>query len=73
MEDKKEYNVADDAVKLTKRFKEEGVEEVMKKVGGKRNEDGSYTFNDKETVKKAGGGSVCGRSTGQGQGAARSI
>jgi len=71
MEDKKK-TVDQDAMDLTKRLKEEGVEEVMKKVGGTKNEDGSYTFNNKKTVKKAGGGSICGRATGQGQGAARS-
>jgi hypothetical protein len=60
------------AIKLTKLIEKEGVEEVMKKVGGTKNKDGSYTFNNKKNVKKAGGGSICGRATGQGKGAARS-
>lgn len=68
----KKKTVDQDAMDLTKRLKEEGVEEVMKKVGGTKNKDGSYTFNDKKTVKKKEGGSICGRATGQGKGAARS-
>tara|TARA_R100001460_G_scaffold467_8_gene2308 strand:+ start:872 stop:1090 length:219 start_codon:yes stop_codon:yes gene_type:complete len=71
--EKKKKTVDQDAMDLTKRFKEEGVEEVMKKVGGKKQLDGSYVFNDKETVKKSTGGLINGRPTGKGKGAARSI
>ena len=71
--EKKKKTVDQDAMDLTKRFKEEGVEEVMKKVGGTKNKDGSYTFNNKETVKKSTGGLINGRPTGKGKGAARSI
>lgn len=65
--------VDQDAMELNKRFKEEGVEEVMKKVGGKKQPDGSYVFNDKKTVKKSTGGLINGRPTGKGKGAARSV
>ena len=62
----KAKTVDQDAMDLTKRFKEEGVEEVMKKVGGKKQKDGSYVF-------KNTGGLINGRPTGKGKGAARSI
>jgi len=71
--EKKKKTVDQDAMDLTKRFKEEGVEEVMKKVGGKKQKDGSYTFNNEKTVKKSTGGLINGRPTGKGKGAARSI
>jgi len=63
---RKRKTVDQDAMDLTKRFKEEGVEEVMKKVGGKKQKDGSYVF-------KSTGGLINGRPTGKGKGAARSI
>ena len=62
----KAKTVDQDAMDLTKRFREQGVEEVMKKVGGKKQEDGSYVF-------KSTGGLINGRPTGKGKGAARSV
>lgn len=64
--------VDQDAMDTTKLLKEEGVQNVMEKLGGVKQPDGSYIFDDNKTVDKKAGGSVCGRSTGQGQGAARS-
>ena len=62
----KAKTVDQDAIDLTKRFREQGVEEVMKTVGGKKQKDGSYVF-------KNTGGLINGRPTGKGKGAARSI
>tara|TARA_R100000329_G_C7590627_1_gene209466 strand:+ start:880 stop:1152 length:273 start_codon:yes stop_codon:yes gene_type:complete len=62
----KAKTVDQDAMDLTKRFREQGVEEVMKTVGGKKQKDGSYVF-------KSTGGLINGRPTGKGKGAARSI
>ena len=62
----KAKTVDQDAMDLTKRFREQGVEEVMKTVGGKKQKDGSYVF-------KNTGGLINGRPTGKGKGAARSI
>ena len=62
----KAKTVDQDAMDLTKRFREQGVEEVMKTVGGKKQKDGSYIF-------KSTGGLINGRPTGKGKGAARSI
>ena len=65
--------VDQDAMDTTKLLKEEGVENVMEKLGGKKQKDGSYTFNNEKTVKKSTGGLINGRPTGKGKGAARSI
>tara|TARA_B100001093_G_C26623676_1_gene925809 strand:- start:110 stop:373 length:264 start_codon:yes stop_codon:yes gene_type:complete len=65
--------VVKDAMDTTKLLKEEGVQNVMEKLGGKKQPDGSYVFNDKETVKKSIGGLINGRPTGKGKGAARSV
>lgn len=65
----KAKTVDQDAMDLTKRFKEEGVEEVMKKLGRTKQPDGSY----KKTVNKKAGGLINGRPTGKGKGAARSV
>lgn len=66
MKDKKK-NVAEDAMDTTKLLEEEGVENVMKKLGRTKQDDGSY----KKTVNKKDGGSICGRPTGKGFGKAR--
>tara|TARA_R100001509_G_scaffold74755_2_gene41755 strand:- start:4507 stop:4725 length:219 start_codon:yes stop_codon:yes gene_type:complete len=71
--EKKKKTVDQDAMDTTKLFKEKGVQNVMEKLGGKKQPDGSYTFNNKETVKKSTGGLINGRPTGKGKGAARSI
>lgn len=63
---RKRKTVDQDAMDTTKLLKEEGVENVMNKLGGKKQKDGSYVF-------KSTGGLINGRPTGKGKGAARSI
>lgn len=63
---RKQKTVDQDAMDTTKLLKEEGVENVMNKLGGKKQKDGSYVF-------KSTGGLINGRPTGKGKGAARSI
>lgn len=57
--------VDEDAMELNKLLKEKGVGIL----GGTKKSDGSYDFK----VKKKAGGSICGRPTGKGKGAARSV
>ena len=63
---KKPKTVDQDAMDTTKLLKEEGVENVMNRLGGKKQPDGSYVF-------KSTGGLINGRPTGKGKGAARSV
>ena len=63
---RKRKTVDQDAMDTTKLLKEEGVENIMNKLGGKKQKDGSYVF-------KSTGGLINGRPTGKGKGAARSI
>jgi hypothetical protein len=63
---RKRKTVDQDAMDTTKLLKEEGVENVMNKLGGKKQKDGSYVF-------KSTGGLINGRPTGKGKGAARSV
>jgi len=65
-EKKKPKTVDQDAMDTTKLLKEEGVENVMNRLGGKKQPDGSYVF-------KSTGGLINGRPTGKGEGAARSV
>ena len=58
--------VDQDAMDTTELLKEEGVENVMNRLGGKKQPDGSYVF-------KSTGGLINGRPTGKGKGAARSV
>ena len=61
---RKRKTVDQDAMDTTKLLKEEGVENVMNKLGGKKQKDGSYVF-------KSTGGLINGRPTGKGFGKAR--
>lgn len=68
--------VVKDAMDTTKLLKEEGVQNVMEKLGGVKQPDGSYDFyQDKgyEKVERKTGGLINGRPTGKGKGAARSV
>ena len=62
----KNKTVDQDAMDTTKLLKEEGVENVMNRLGGTKQKDGSYVF-------KSTGGLINGRPTGKGKGAARSV
>lgn len=61
--------VVKEAIETTKAINKLGVEKFMNKLGRTKQDDGSY----KKTVNKKTGGSICGRPTGKGKGAARSV